>query len=257
MIDTHTHLESLKDPAAGIANARAAGLQWLVTIGMTVDNIEAEIAHAKREDGFVRVAVGIHPNKAGDFNRDDWPKVAELARGEHVVAIGETGFDTYHDFSPPLAPQQWLFERHCELARELELPLVIHTRAADDVTIEQLKAHAKNLTVILHCYSMPNRLEEVLAEGWNISFCGNVTYKSATDLQEAAAAVPLDRFMLETDAPYLTPVPHRGEKNEPAFVTHIYDFIAELRGIDVAELEAAVDANANRIYRLAPAGSRA
>jgi TatD DNase family protein len=148
----------------------------------------------------------------------------------------------------PRADQERAFAAQIALAHETGKPLVIHTRAAEDDTIDTLAQHAQGLEVILHCFSMPSRLEECLDHGWWISFAGNVTYPKATDLAEAAENVPLERLLVETDAPYLTPQVVRKERNRPAYVAHTARFIAERRGIAYAELDAAVDANGAKLF---------
>src|SRR4029079_12150639 len=162
-------------------------------------------------------------------------------------AIGETGLDDYRDYAPR-ADQERAFSAHMQLARETGQPLVIHTRAAEDDTIAMLDSEAQGLEVILHCFSMPARLDECLERGWWISFAGNVTYPKAEDLAEAARRTPLDRLLVETDAPYLTPQSHRKERNQPAFVVETARFVAERQGIAYEELEAAVEANAAKLF---------
>jgi TatD DNase family protein len=174
-------------------------------------------------------------------------QLRQLARHPNCRAIGETGLDYYRDYAPR-ADQEHAFHAQIEIAREAGKPLVIHTRAAEDDTVATLTREADDLEVVLHCFSMPARLQECLDHGWWISFAGNVTYPKATDLQEAARATPLDRMLVETDAPYLTPQVVRKERNRPAYVAHTARFIAELRGIEYAELEAAVDANAATLF---------
>ena len=164
-----------------------------------------------------------------------------------MLAIGETGLDDYRDYAPR-ADQERAFAAHIALARETGKPLVIHTRAAEDDTIAMLDEHAAGLEVILHCFSMPDRLDECLERGWWISFAGNVTYPKAQDLADAAARVPLDRMLVETDAPYLTPQAERKHRNQPAFVVHTARFVAERQGVAYEELEAAVEANAARLF---------
>jgi len=163
------------------------------------------------------------------------------------VAIGETGLDDYRDYAPR-PDQERAFAAQIDLARELGKPLVIHTRAAEEDTIAILARDAEGLEVILHCFSMPGRLEECLAHGWWISFAGNVTYPKSTDLVEAAVKVPLKRLLVETDAPYLTPQAVRKERNRPAYVQHTARFVAERRGVSVAELERDVEATAARVF---------
>jgi TatD DNase family protein len=174
-------------------------------------------------------------------------ELRELASHPDCRAIGETGLDDYRDYAPR-ADQERAFAAQIEIAREVGKPLIIHTRAAEDDTIATLTRDAHDLQVVLHCFSMPDRLDECLAHGWWISFAGNVTYPKATDLADAAVRVPLDRILVETDAPYLTPQVVRKERNRPAYVAHTARFIAERRGIGYAELEAAVDANAAALF---------
>jgi TatD DNase family protein len=163
------------------------------------------------------------------------------------VAIGETGLDFYRDLAPR-ADQERAFAAQIALARETGKPLVIHTRAAEDATLDQLAGEADGLSVVIHCFSMPERLDECLERGYAVSFAGNVTYKNAADLAQAARRVPEDRLLVETDAPYLTPQAVRGERNQPAFVAHTVAFLAELRGVSVGELGAMVERNAARIF---------
>jgi TatD DNase family protein len=163
------------------------------------------------------------------------------------VAIGETGLDFYRDRTPP-ADQQRAFEAQITLARETGKPLVIHTRAADEPTIATLAEQAEGIQVILHCFSMADRVEECAAHGWWFSFAGNVTYPSAKDLAAAAEQVPEDRLLVETDAPYLTPQAVRKERNQPAFVTHTARFVAERRGLTYEDLEAIVERNAAALF---------
>jgi TatD DNase family protein len=163
------------------------------------------------------------------------------------VAIGETGLDYYRDRAPR-GDQQRAFLAQIEVARDAGKPLVIHTRAAEDDTLRTLATRAQGIEVIMHCFSMPDRLEECLERGWWISFAGNVTYPANAELATAAQRVPLDRMLVETDAPYLTPQPQRKHRNQSAFVVHTARFIAERRGISYGELERAVEANAARLF---------
>jgi TatD DNase family protein len=204
--------------------------------------LAASAAHAE-----VYAAIGRHPNESTGYADAVTAELRELAAHPRCRAIGETGLDAYRDYAPR-ADQERAFRAQIEIARELGKPLVIHTRAAEDDTVATLAAHAAGLDVVLHCFSMPHRLDECLANGWWISFAGNVTYPKADDLAAAAESVPLDRLLVETDAPYLTPQPVRKERNRPAYVVHTAEFIAERRGIGYAELEAAVEANAARLF---------
>jgi TatD DNase family protein len=248
MIDSHTHLDRGPAPEAElVAAARAAGVGRLLTIGMDSGSCHAALAAADAHPE-VFAAVGRHPNVAEGFDDAAARELAELARHPRCRAIGETGLDYYRD-TAPRADQERAFRAQIELARETGKPLVIHTRAAEDDTLALLSASAAGLRVILHCFSMPDRLEECLAhEDWTLSFAGNVTYPRNTDLARAAARVPLDRILVETDAPYLTPQKHRRERNQPAYVVHTARFVAEQRRIAYEELEAAVDANAAELF---------
>ena len=247
MIDSHTHLDLCEPPNAElVAAAEAAGVERMLTVG--IDGASCRAALAACEDfPQVYAAIGRHPNAARGFDDADLAELRGLAAHECCMAIGETGLDFYRD-GAPRADQERAFAAQIELARETGKPLVIHTRAAEDDTIATLRARADGVDVIMHCFSMPDRLEECLAEGWWISFAGNVTYKSASDLADAARGVPEDRLLVETDAPYLTPVPVRKERNQPAFVAHTFAFLAELRGVSSAELSATVERNAGRVF---------
>ena len=247
MIDSHTHLDRGPAPVAElVAEARAAGVHRILTIGMDSESCRAALRAAEAHEE-VFAAVGRHPNEATGYADAVRDELRELARHPRCRAIGETGLDDYRDYAPR-PDQERAFAAQIALARETGKPLVIHTRAAEDDTVDTLARHARGLEVILHCFSMPGRLEECLDHGWWISFAGNVTYPKATDLAEAAERVPLERLLVETDAPYLTPQAVRKERNRTAYVVHTARFIAERRGIAYAELDAAVEANAARLF---------
>lgn len=243
MIDSHTHLDRTPGETADIvAAARAAGVTRILTIGMDIASCEAAIAAAEAHEE-VWVALGCHPNVAEGFDDARAQEIRRFAEHPRVLAIGETGLDHYRDYAPR-ADQENAFRAQMEIARELAKPLVIHTRAAEDDTIRMLRDHAEGLDVILHCFSMTSHLQECLEQPrWWFSFAGNVTYPSAGDIAEAAATVPLERLLVETDAPYLSPQPVRKERNQSANVVHTARFIAERRGISYEELEQAVERN--------------
>jgi TatD DNase family protein len=246
VIDSHTHLDRGPAPEAElVAAARAVGVTKILTIGIDERSRRAALTAAE-EHPEVFAAIGHHPNNATGYDDAVTAEVRELASHPRCLAIGETGLDDYRDYAPR-ADQERAFRAHIEVARELGKPLVIHTRAAEDDTIATLAEDAAGLEVVLHCFSMPDRLDECLAHGWWISFAGNVTYPKAQDLAAAAEQVPLDRLLVETDAPYLTPQEVRKERNQPAYVVHTARFVAERRGIAYEELEAAVEANAARL----------
>jgi TatD DNase family protein len=246
VIDSHTHLDRGPAPEAElVAAARAQGVTKILTIGIDERSRRAALAAADTHPE-VYAAIGHHPNNATGYTDAITQEVRELAQHPRCLAIGETGLDDYRDYAPR-PDQERAFQAHIEIARELGKPLVIHTRAAEDDTIDTLATHAQGLEVILHCFSMPDRLDECLDHGWWISFAGNVTYPKAEDLATAAENVPLDRLLVETDAPYLTPQAVRKERNRPEYVVHTARFVAEKRGISYEELEAAVEANAARL----------
>jgi TatD DNase family protein len=246
VIDSHTHLDTTPGEVADIvAAARAAGVTRILTIGTSADGSRRAREAAEQHEE-VWFAVGHHPNSATGYTDAITDELREIARHPRCLAIGETGLDDFRDYAPR-ADQERAFAAHIGLARELGKPLVIHTRAAEDDTIATLAARAHGLEVILHCFSMPGRLDECLAHGWWISFAGNVTYPKARELAFAAEKAPLDRILVETDAPYLTPQAVRKERNQPAYVVHTARFIAERRGIGYEELEAAVHANSARL----------
>lgn len=247
MIDSHTHLGSCApDDADLVAAATAAGVKRMLTVGVDGASGREALQQAERFPQ-VYAAIGHHPNHATGFDDGHLAELRALAAHERCVAIGETGLDFFRDYAPA-DDQQRAFEAQIELARDTGKPLVIHTRAAEDATIATLTGKAQDVTVILHCFSMPDRLDEYLEQGWYISFAGNVTYPKAADLAEAATRVPDDRILVETDAPYLTPQVVRKERNQPAYVTHTARFVAERRGVAYEDLEAQVERNAAALF---------
>ena len=247
MIDSHTHLDHCEPPDAElVAAAEGAGVARLVTIGTDGTSCRTALAAA---EAFPQVyaAVGRHPHESAGFDEADLAELAALAAHDRCVAIGEAGLDYYRDLAPR-ADQARAFAAQIGLARDTGKPLVVHTRAAEDDTLALLRDRAAGVRVLLHCFSMPERLDECLAAGYWISFAGNVTFPKAVDLARAAARVPLERLLVETDAPDLAPLPVRGKPNQPANVVHTAGFIAELRRIPYEELEAAVEATAARLF---------
>ena len=248
MIDSHTHLSLSEPPDAElVAAAVDAGVERIVTVG--TDGASCRAALAAAED-FPQVfaAIGRHPNSATGFDDNDLAELAALAAHERCVAIGETGLDYYRDYAPR-ADQERAFRAQIGLARETGKPLVIHTRAADDDTLAMLSAEAEGLRVILHCFSMADRIGECVANpDWWISFAGNVTYPSAAPLREAALRVPAERLLVETDAPYLSPQPVRGKPNQPANVVMTAQALAVERRVAYDEFEAGVHAAAAAVF---------
>jgi TatD DNase family protein len=247
MIDSHTHLHVCKpDDADLVAAAVDAGVTRMLTVGTNGATCRAALEAAERFPQ-VYAAIGHHPNEATGFDAGHLAELQALADHPRCVAIGETGLDDVRDYAPR-ADQERAFSAQIELARATAKPLVIHTRAAEDDTIAMLRDEAGDLEVVLHCFSMPDRLDECVQQGWWISFAGNVTYPKAQELAAASRRVPAERLLVETDAPYLTPQVVRKERNQPAFVTHTARFVAEQRELEYEELEQLVERNAADLF---------
>jgi TatD DNase family protein len=260
MNDSHTHLflcagaeesPASREPVEGelVDRAREAGVTRMLNVGLGGEANLKAIAGAERHDD-VFATVGCHPTEAAGFDEAEAAEIAHLAANEKVLAIGECGLDYYRDSSPDPVDQRRAFEAQIEIARATGLPLVIHVRdpqdgrSASDEAFALLDERAGGLTVILHCFSAPWRAADTAERGWHCSFAGHVTYPASDELREAAATLPAELVLVETDAPYLTPQPHRGKPNEPAHVVETARVVAEQRGISYEELERLVDANA-------------
>ncbi len=248
MIDSHTHLHLCEAPDDELVDAAAtAGVTRMLTVGTDGPSCRAALAAAARFDG-VYAAVGRHPNAATGFDDAALAELEELAADDRCVAIGETGLDHYRD-GAPAEDQRRAFIAQIGLARRLDKALVIHTRSADDETLALLDEHATGVRVIIHCFSMADRITECLAHpDWWISFAGNVTYPRNEALRDAALRVPAARLLVETDAPYLSPQPRRGRPNVPAQVVLTAQALAVTRRVAYAELEAAVHASADAVF---------
>jgi TatD DNase family protein len=255
VVDTHAHLGLCEPPDVDLVDrARRVGVRRILTVGLDEASNREAIAAAEAH-GEVFACIGRHPNSATGFDQRAIAEIEELADHERVVAIGETGLDFYRD-GAERGEQRAAFEAQIEVARRTELPIVIHvrdpqgSRTAQDEVFETLAARADGVTVVLHCCSAPpERIPEATGYGWYCSFAGNVTYPKATELREAARLVPEDRLLVETDSPFLAPQPVRGKPNQPAHVVEVAELVAEERGVDYAELERAVEANAARVFR--------
>jgi TatD DNase family protein len=246
LIDTHAHLDALEDGSEAIERARAAGVDRIVAVGSGIESCRLTLRIAERHGG-VFAALGIHPHQAGGEDAEREPELRDLLEHDLAVAVGETGLDFFRDYAPREA-QLELFDRQLRVAAELGKPVVVHTRDADVATAAALETFEG--PVVLHCFSSPGLLPLALERGYYVSFAGNVTYPSAGALREAAAAVPADRILVETDTPYLSPQPRRGRRNEPAHVVDTLAALAQTRGEDAEELEATIDANAAALFGL-------
>ena len=260
MIDSHCHLADeafANDLDAVIARAREAGISDALCILAAGDDAEATRAHGVRARwDAVRFAAAVHPHSAAPFaNRADGAAAltrAHLAAFEGC-ALGEIGLDYHYDFAPRDV-QRDVFAAQLDLARELDLPIIIHTREAIDDTFALL-ANAPGVRGVFHCFTgdiaMARRALEI---DFHVSFAGILTFPKAGDLRDAARVVPADRLLIETDSPYLAPVPHRGKRNEPAFVARVLATLAEVRGAQPAALEAQVASNFRRLFPPSHAG---
>lgn len=248
MIDSHTHLDMCEPPTAELVEAAiAAGITRIVTVGTTSESCRAALAAAEAF-GPVYAAIGRHPNEAAGFDDAGLQELRDLAQHEKCVAIGETGLDYYRDYASR-EDQERAFAAQIELAAELDKPVVIHTRAAEEDTLRALNERASEARVILHCFTMTARVHECLEhKRWWFSFAGNATYPKATDLREAARLVPGARLLVETDAPFLAPQAVRGKPNQPAYVAHTARALAEERGIEYAEFEAGTERSAAAVF---------
>jgi TatD DNase family protein len=248
MVDTHAHLGMCEPGDAElVAEARRVGVRRLLTVGID-EGASREAIAAAEEHPEVFASVGRHPNGAAGFDERTAAEIEELAAHPRVAAVGETGLDYYRDRAPR-EDQRRAFEAQIEVARRVRKPVVIHMRDSVDDTFDVLRSRADGVGVILHCFSAPpERVEETAERGWYCSFAGNLTYPKAEELREAAALVPEDLLLVETDSPFLAPQPARGKPNRPANVVAIAERLAEVRGVSYGELEATVEANAARIF---------
>ncbi len=252
LIDSHCHLdfpELASDEAGVLARARTAGVGGMLTIGTRLDQFERVRAIAERHD-HVWCSVGVHPHEAKEEGQRTPDRLIEATRHPKVVGIGETGLDFYYEHSPR-DEQMESFRAHISASRQTGLPLIVHTRDADRETIDVLEEEAGKgaFPGLIHCFSSGAEVaSHALALGLYISISGIVTFKAAEALRGIVRDIPLDRLLVETDSPYLAPVPKRGRTNEPAYVAHTAAKVAELKGVSVDELKAATTENFFRLF---------
>lgn len=253
-IDTHTHLDDARydnDREPVIARAREAGVEAFVTIGCDLTTSRAAVALAEQYP-FVYASIGIHPHEVKHIKDDWYDEFRRLVKNKKVVAYGEIGLD-YHYNHSSLSDQRVRFREQVQLARELKLPLIIHTREAQQDTITILREEkASEVGGVFHCFSGDAWLaKDALDLGFYLSFSGIVTFQNASMLRDIAKTVPLDRLLIETDCPYLAPVPYRGKRNEPAYVVQVADKLAALHGtLSSQEIAAHTTANAKRLFKI-------
>jgi len=260
--DTHAHLswpDFADDLPSVLERARTAGVHRIVSIATDLASARETLALADRHDG-IHVAVGLHPGEIPNVSLEQMPEIAKFAGHPKVVAIGETGLDYYRLPSHPSAntikqQQRDLFWAHLGLSKERRLPVVIHSREADADMLEIVAAHAEALPKewrpwgVMHCFPGDAKMAFACIEaGLLISFTGILTFKNSGTLRDVAAKIPLDSVLLETDAPYLTPAPHRGQRNEPSYIPLIAEALAQIKGISIEEISQVTESNAARLF---------
>ncbi len=253
VIDSHAHLDHLdfKDAVEGVlARAREATVSQIITVASTLESARASLKLAQEHPELFATA-GIHPHDAADARPGDMQEVEDLGRLPAVVAVGETGLDYHYDLSPR-EKQRELFARHAEMALRLDKPLIIHIREAHDDAVAILKeVRGPEIKGVVHCFTgdLP-QARQYLKMGLHISFSGIVTFPKSEQIQEVAAWAPVDRILVETDSPYLAPVPFRGKRNEPSYVVHTGAFVARLRKMEVDELARITSQNTRALFGL-------
>lgn len=251
LIDTHTHINCLEKitPDESVRNAIDSGVEILLVPSAAPADIDVIPELIKKYDN-VYGMLGIHPEDAKNWDDGILDKIRKYSEDEKIIAIGEIGLDYYWD-KKHIDIQKDIFIKQVQLANELHLPISVHDRDAHKDTFDILKEYNKTSNVVLHCFSGSVEFSrECLKEGWYIALGGVVTFNSANKMKEVAKTVPLDRLLLETDAPYLTPVPFRGKENQPAYVKYVAEEIAKLRGISFEEVASATTDNAKRVFNL-------
>jgi TatD DNase family protein len=253
LIDSHAHLNSQKfqdDFAEILQRAKEYDVARIVNIGYNLDSSRKSVDLAVQYDE-ISAAVGFHPHDASEVQESDWADMEKIAMHSEVVAVGEMGLDYYRNLSPKDV-QKDVFRRQMRLARRIGKPIIIHDRDAHLDVLTMLKEeNAGENGGVMHCFSgSKETAKECMDLGFYISIAGPVTFTNAPRLQDVARYIPLDRLMIETDCPYLAPVPHRGKRNEPAFVRYVAEKIAEIRGIDYMKIAEATSENTKRLFRL-------
>lgn len=249
LVDTHAHLMDAAfdaDQDAVVARAHEAGVTAIVLVGYDLASSRAAVELSRRVPG-TRATVGIHPNSASEASPADFEALGELARAPEVVGVGETGLDFYREYTSP-QKQREAFAWHLELAQELSKPVIVHNRQADNDVAALVSEHA--VPGILHCFSSTDStyLERMLDAGFFVSFAGPLTFKSASATRSMAARVPAERLLVETDCPYLAPEPHRGRRNEPAFVCETAACLAAIRGVTIETLTETLWTNSVHVF---------
>ena len=248
-IDVHAHINMLeRDTQAVLTAAREAGLERMITIGTGHDDLPKVVDMVEHLKPWVFGTLGFHPHDAKDWTTQDERYMREHLSDPRIVGVGEIGLDYYYSHSEHEV-QKDVFQKQMAIAAEFGLPVEIHTRDAENDTVEILKKFSGRVRGLLHCFTGTQSLaDQGLALGYNISISGVVTFKNAEALRAVVKSIPLDRLHLETDAPFLAPVPHRGKKNEPALLVHTAQVVADLKGVSLEELSHVTNENARRLF---------
>lgn len=252
LFDSHAHIDDEKfdiDREQVIQRARENGVTGIINVGACMASSARSIALAEKYES-IYAAVGIHPHDAQNALDVDYDQLTQWATLDKVVAIGEIGLDYYYDFSPRDV-QRSVFIRQLDVARQTDKPFIIHDRDAHGDVLDILKKEAKGLNGVLHCFSGSLEMaHDVIKMGYYISIAGPVTFKNAAKLPEIVAKIPLERLLVETDSPYLTPQPYRGKRNEPAYVKLVAQQVASLRGMELDDLAKATSANVRNLFKI-------
>ena len=252
LFDTHAHYDDERfdeDRDTLLASMPENNVGLILNPGCDVESSRKAVSYANKYP-FVYAAVGIHPDEVGSLNEETFAQMKELFKEEKVVAVGEIGLDYYWDNEPREVQKKW-FIRQLELARELDLPVLIHSREAAADPMEIMKEHAKGLSGVIHCYSYSKEMaQEYIKMGFYIGVGGVVTFKNAKKLKEVVENIPLTSIVLETDCPYMAPEPNRGKRNNSAYIRYVAEKIAELKGITYQEVVEQTEKNARELYRL-------
>jgi TatD DNase family protein len=262
LIDTHAHLDFEQfdgDVDGALERAAEVGVNRVINVGTTLERSITSIELADRYEN-VFATIGIHPSDANDVNDDVIASLKKLAAGEKVVAVGEVGFDFFHKENPDEITQESAFFAQSDVAIEAGLPIIVHSREAEEITLQHLAEHAQNAKAdnpvrnefgVVHCFTGSlGFAEEALKLGYLISFTAPVTYPKNEELREVVKALPLEKIMVETDSPFLPPADKRGSRNEPAFVVATAQAIADIKGIEFGEVAQETTANAERLFGL-------
>lgn len=253
LFDTHAHYDDEKyaeDRYEVIEKAHQSGVSYIINAATDLKSCEDSIAFARKYD-YLYAAVGIHPHEVGDIDDSSLLKLAELAKEDKVVAIGEIGLDYYYDTAPRETQRYW-FAKQVNLAREMMLPIIVHDRDAHQDSIDIIKAEkACDMGGVFHCYSGSLEMAKDLVNyNFHISVGGALTFKNARKLVEVVKWIPIDRLLIETDAPYLTPEPHRGKRNDSSYVRYVAEKVAEIKQMDYEKVAEATLNNAKELFRI-------